>query len=135
MIPDLALSIRQPWAHFVAMGWKPVENRTWRRPNPALNFRGPFAIHASSGMTRAEYEEGAELAGRLGFACPLPGDLARGGIVGVASVSDIVKQHPSEWFYGPRGLVLSDARPVEFMPAKGALGFFLWKPGSPADVP
>lgn len=135
MIPSLALSIRQPWAHFVVMGWKPVENRCWRQPNPGLKFRGEFAVHAAAGMTRAEYEDAAELAERLGFVCPPPATLKRGGIVGAARVVDIVKEHESDWFFGPRALVLADTRPCDFIPAKGALGFFNWQPGNPADVP
>lgn len=135
MIPRLALSIRQPWAHFVVMGWKPVENRSWRHPNPGLSFRGEFAVHAAGGMTRDEYDEAAELASRLGYSCPPPAALARGGIVGVARLVDIVKHHESQWFFGPRGLVLADAKPVDFIPAKGSLGFFDWKPGALEDVP
>ena len=37
-----ALSIRQPWAHFIAAGIKGVENRSTLK-----NFRGEFLIHAS----------------------------------------------------------------------------------------
>ncbi|TIP17040.1 MAG: hypothetical protein E5X90_17425, partial [Mesorhizobium sp.] len=56
-LPTLALSVRQPWAHCLMMGWKPVENRSWRAGNPGLKFRGDFAIHASTGMTREEYAD------------------------------------------------------------------------------
>lgn len=134
-LPRLALSVRQPWAHCLAMGWKPVENRSWRQPNPGLRFRGEFAIHASKGLTQDEYRDCADLCAALGFTCPPPADLARGGIVGVGTVVDIVKEHDSDWFFGPRALVIADARPVEFIPAAGALGFFEWKRGDPADVP
>lgn len=37
-----ALSVWQPYAHFIATGEKPVENRTW-----ATKHRGWFAVHAS----------------------------------------------------------------------------------------
>lgn len=37
----IALSIRQPWAGAVALGWKPVENR-----GRMLSHRGTFLIHA-----------------------------------------------------------------------------------------
>lgn len=36
-----ALSIRNPWAHAIIAGLKPVENRSWR-----TNFRGRFVVHA-----------------------------------------------------------------------------------------
>lgn len=128
MIPRFALSVRQPWAHCLVMGWKPVENRNWRAPNPGLKFRGPFAIHASKGMTRDEYEGCAELCEDLGFACPPPADLLRGGIVGMATIVDVVKEFDSPWFFGPRGLVIADARPVDFIAVGGRLGFFEWEP-------
>ena len=128
ILPRLALSVRQPWAHCLAIGWKPVENRSWRSTNPGLKVRGPFAIHASMGMTRDEYEGCAELCEDLGFSCPAPADLPRGGIVGVATIVDIVSDFDSPWFFGPRGLVVADARPVEFIAVGGRLGFFEWEP-------
>lgn len=126
-LPKLALSIRQPWAHCVAAGWKPVENRSWRRGNPGLNFRGEFAIHASTGMTRDEYEDCAHLCGKIGFRCPPPAELLRGGIVGVATITDIVTEMDDPWFFGPKGLVVANARPIEFIPVGGQLGFFDWQ--------
>lgn len=56
-LPRLALSVRQPWAWALIHAGKNIENRIWRRPNPAMTQRGVVAIHASSGMTRAEYED------------------------------------------------------------------------------
>lgn len=135
ILPRLALSVRQPWAFALALGWKDVENRSWRVLSGTRKHRGPFCIHASRGMTRAEYEQAAETISGLGFECPAPDELPRGGIVGVATLVDIVRDHDSPWFFGPRGLVVADARLVEFIPAAGALDFFEWKPGDPADVP
>lgn len=126
-LPKLALSVRQPWAHCLMMGWKPVENRSWRAGNPGLKFRGDFAIHASTGMTRDEYENCADLCRSLGFPCPPPAELARGGIVGVGTIVDIVTELDSPWFFGPKGLIIANALPVEFIPVGGQLGFFDWK--------
>jgi hypothetical protein len=42
-VPEVALSVCQPWAWAIAQGHKSVENRTW-----ATRYRGPIAIHASS---------------------------------------------------------------------------------------
>ncbi|WP_176479187.1 hypothetical protein [Mesorhizobium sp. WSM3860] len=123
-LPKLALSVRQPWAHCLMMGWKPVENRSWRAGNPGLKFRGDFVIHASTGMTRDEYEDCADLCRSLGFQCPPPAELARGGIVGVGTIVDIVTELDSPWFFGPKGLIIANARPVEFIPVAGQLGFF-----------
>lgn len=126
-LPKLALSVRQPWAHCIVAGWKPVENRSWRRGNPGLNFRGDLAIHAATGMTRDEYEDCAHLCRAIGFKCPAPAELLRGGIVGVATIIDIVTEMDDPWFSGPKGLVVDNARPVEFIPVGGRLGFFDWR--------
>lgn len=127
-LPEWALSIRQPWAAAVIHLGKPLENRTWRRPNPGLEFRGRVAIHASRGLTRYEYEDAAEFMAKLGATCPAAIDLKRGGIIGSVTVVDVVKSHPSPWFFGPIALVLRDPEPCEFVPAMGELGFFRWKP-------
>lgn len=134
MLPRLALSIRQPWAHAIAAGWKDIENRSWRVITPQRRHVGDFAIHASKGMTRDEYEDCADYCADLGFALPPAADLRRGGIIGVARIVSIVKSSDSPWFFGPKGLVIADARPVNFVPAAGRLDFFEWKPAA-ADYP
>ena len=78
-------------------------------------------------MTRDEYEGCAELCEDLGFTCPPPADLKRGGIVGVATVVDIVTEFDSPWFFGPIGLVIANARSVDFVAVGGMLGFFDWR--------
>jgi hypothetical protein len=126
-LPDLALSVRQPWAYALIMGWKPVENRSWRKPNPGLAYRGPVAIHASSGMTQEEYRDAADFMKSVGFDCPPPDWLPRGGIVGSVTITGIVRDMDSPWFFGPVGLVVSDPAPCEPIPCAGSLGFFAWK--------
>lgn len=125
--PRLALSVRQPWAYALAAGWKDVENRDWRRPNPSLNFRGECCIHASCGMTRSEYEDARDFVEGRGHELPAARDLIRGAIIGVMTVADIVRQSDSPWFFGPAGLVVTGARMIEPIPAAGALGFFEWR--------
>lgn len=131
LLPDIALSVRQPWAWAIVNGFKDVENRS----TVALTKGGfdprPIAIHAAIGMTRGEYEDGAEFMARLGVACPHPSDLARGAVVGGATVTAIVAASASPWFLGPRGLVLQDAFAVDPIPAIGSLGYFRWKPCKP----
>ena len=146
IIPRLALSVRQPWAWAIIHGGKDIENRDWRRPNPGLNFRGEVAIHASSGMTRREYEDAADAIIDIIGRCPAPHELVRGGIIGMVTVVDVVRKaecpapsgrlperesegasnNPSPWFFGPVGLVLRDPVACAPVPAKGALGFFEW---------
>lgn len=125
--PRFALSIRQPWAWAVIYGGKDIENRSWRLPNPALGYRGDFAVHAAIGMTQVEYWHGFVFMAALGVKCPPPAELQRGGIIGVANLVDIVKDHASDWFMGSRGLVLANPRPTPFVPSVGALGFFAWQ--------
>lgn len=42
-----ALTLWQPWATMVAMGWKPIENRGWAPSEKQLAVGERFAIHAA----------------------------------------------------------------------------------------
>ncbi|MER8754134.1 ASCH domain-containing protein [Mesorhizobium sp. M0976] len=99
-LPDLALSVRQPWPWAILHGGKDIENRDW-----PTKIRGRVCLHASKGMTRDEYED-----------C-------------LATVHHIsVPDSASPWFFGRYGFVLRNAEPLdEFIPVKGALGFFKWR--------
>lgn len=126
-LPTYALSMTQPWAWAVVHGGKPVENRKWKDTNKDLRFRGPFAVHAASSMTQLDYYNAHDFMEKLGVKCPRPDDLVRGGIIGVSSVVRIVTESQDPWFFGPKGLVLGDTKPREFIRCKGMLGFFKWK--------
>lgn len=108
--PLIALSIRQPWCHSILFDGKDVENRSW-----PTDFRGQILIHASKGVDPEDREEVIE------HSMPL------GGIVGVMEIVDCVTACESRWFCGPYGFVIRNARPLRFVPCKGALGFF--RPG------
>jgi hypothetical protein len=115
-----ALSIRQPWAWLVANGHKTIENRTW-----TSHYRGAFFVHASAGGTKAERADIRRwVHRRFGVLVPDDEQLRFGGIVGRASVADVVSSSRSPWFKGPFGFVLDEARPLRFRPMRGALGFF-----------
>jgi hypothetical protein len=116
-----ALSIRQPWAWLILHGGKRIENRPRRS-----HYRGIFMLHASLGCTRAEYKRAVWFAHECGFAgrVPLLDELPRGGVVGVARLTDCVEASTSPWFVGEFGYVLDDVRPLPFVPCNGALGFF-----------
>lgn len=134
--PEVALSVRQPWAWAIIHAGKDIENRTWKAVNHGLRRRGRIAIHAAKGMTRKEYEDALDfMRDVIGICPPPPALLQRGGIIGSVDVVDVVKEHKSRWFFGPRGLVLRDPQPCEFTPAVGELGYFRWLPSSPAIVP
>lgn len=115
-----ALSIRQPWAWFLAAGHKDVENRSW-----PTRFRGRILIHAARGCTGAEWSEAAEFAKTAaGVEVPPLAQLDRGGFIGTMDIVDCVQSSPSPWFFGPYGFVIRDARPLPFVPWRGELGFF-----------
>lgn len=128
-----ALSVRQPWAWFILRAGKRIENRTWQ-----TTHRGPVLLHASKGMTRAEYAAGVEDAAvdtgeDYEAVIPGPKELKRGGIVGVMdivgcrpnprSLSDLEPWEGDEGFAWTIGGVM----PLPFIECSGSLG--LW------DVP
>jgi hypothetical protein len=131
-----ALSVRQPWAWAIIWGGKPVENRTAAALRH-MNFDGVdrLAIHASKGMTRDEYEEGAEFMASIGVACPPARELLRGGVIGTVKFDGITRNAVSRWFFGPRAIVVRDPQPCDFIPARGALGLFDWTPAAADCVP
>ncbi|KAI3597676.1 hypothetical protein D8I24_6492 [Cupriavidus necator H850] len=124
-----ALSIRQPWAWLIVNGHKDIENRSW-----ATKHRGPVLIHASKGMTRREYQDVQYFLFDLYETGPCNATLIklpkiealeRGGIVGIAHVTDCVRESGSPWHMPDCwGFKLSDARPVPFIAMPGKLGFF-----------
>ncbi|MFS7306556.1 ASCH domain-containing protein [Rahnella inusitata] len=125
-----ALSIRQPWAWLIVNGHKDIENRTWR-----TKFRGQVLIHASQHkVTRDEYESvraviiDYENRGCKPFFFPhfesFQHSCMRGGIVGVATITDCVDSSDSPWFFGPKGFVLAAAQRLPWEPMKGRLSFF-----------
>lgn len=135
-----ALSIRQPWAWLIvrpdligparaaaiaAGELKDVENRSW-----PTKYRGRVLIHASKGMTRAEYEDAEDplwASGGPTIELPPFDQLERGGIVGATTIDVCI--HPvdrtSNWHIeGAFGFHLIDTKPTPFVACKGALGFF-----------
>lgn len=129
-LPTMALSIRQPWAWAILTLGKDIENREW-----ATRFRGPVCIHASKGLTLDEYNGFIRTVHHVSLTHPFPSgetvppmhQFPRGGIVGTAEVAGCVTTSASPWFFGTYGLVLRNVRPVDFIPCKGALGFFKWQ--------
>lgn len=130
-----AISIRQPWAWLIVNGHKDIENRSWN-----TKYRGPVLIHASAAKpSMDDYSAVIDilLKSRMyhidfptwnDFSAPgnWPGHkgIERGGIVGVATITDCVPGSSSPWFFGPKGFTLSDASPLPLLPMKGKLSFF-----------
>lgn len=135
-LPELALSVRQPWAWAIIYGGKDIENRSWQATNHGLTVRGRKAIHAAKGMTRDEYDDASTFIRRdMGIDCPDPAYLTRGAIIGSVDVVDVVKESESRWFFGPRGLVLRNPIPCKPIPCIGALGYFRWTEADPSVMP
>lgn len=123
-----ALSLRQPWAWMVVHGGKDIENRKWR-----THFRGAFLIHAAIGMTPHEYEAAVAFARAADpqLVVPPAQDLLRGGIIGRATIVDVIppcgdaiscfhRWHiPSQY-----GFKLADVEASPFDKVRGALMFF-----------
>jgi len=126
IIPEFAISIRQPWAWLIVNGFKNIENRTW-----STKFRGPVLIHAGLKVDD-DFDFGFDIPHPLPEGQYVPwGDSGWpkkpdmfGGIVGIAEVTDCVTASASPWFFGPFGFVLENVRPVPFQPCRGQLGFF-----------
>jgi hypothetical protein len=133
-----ALSIRQPWAWLIirpdiigdesrAAAVKSGEIKTIENRSRRCLKRERIFIHASAGITRAEYADAADwLQETFGTTFNLPAfeKLECGGIVGSADITDCIAESCNHWFVGPFGWVLANARPETFKPCKGALNFF-----------
>jgi len=109
-----ALTICQPFAHLIAIGAKPIENREW-----PTRYRGPLAIHAGKSRNWLDLDDEADYPG-----------MAFGAVVAIATLYDCVRladlpvllaghQHA----YGPWCWLLKDIRrlptPVECRGAQG----------------
>lgn len=142
-----ALTFRQPWAWAVVYGGKPIDNRVWN-----TNFRGEFLIHAGLGMTLAEYKNFMDFAfgvfgdqrtfylpdseephGQCQTPFPTFNELERGGIIGKATLVDVLPRLPAgytmgwnhDWrFEGNYGFVLNDVQALPFQKCSGARKFW-----------
>lgn len=124
-----ALSIRQPWCWLILNCGKDVENRDWK-----TNYRGPLLIHAGKKLDPGCFD-GDELHPLPLYRAGAGPDIREslplrkegyplGGIVGIATLVDVVTSSTSPWFIGRYGFVLRDVQPLPFMPYSGALGLF-----------
>ncbi len=125
-----ALSIQQPWAWLIVNGYQDIENREW---SPL--YRGFLLIHAGKQVDgrffaddgKSLYFPYAEQVCGVSIAPIMPQNFEeyeRGGIVGYATLANVVTQSYSPWFRGKYGFVLTQRRPVPFIPLRGQLGLF-----------
>lgn len=115
------LSILQPYAWLIVNGHKDIENREWQ-----TRFRGRILIHAGNRYSRRDHDEYAEeFLEDFDIKLPAFDEMQLGGIVGSATVTDCVREHPSRWkILGSWGFVLKDQRVRPFVPYRGQLGIF-----------
>lgn len=115
-----AVTIRQPWAWAIAMGFKDIENRSWY---PRLDPGVVLAIHAAAAApTWGDVQRVAKLVGRQ---AEVPDEFDCGCVVATAHLVRAVKASRSKWFGGPVGWVLDRVRPLRKpVDCKGQLG--LW---------
>lgn len=134
-IPIHALSIKQPWAWAIIHAGKDVENRGSLGLCKRGATIGEFAVHASKGMTRYEYEQAKHFMSTIGIACPDPDELIRGAIIGHVSVWGFGRGSNRRWFMGPYRMDLEHPKACEPIATQGQLGFFKWSPKGQIDAP
>lgn len=112
-----AISIRQPWASLIVAGIKDIENRSW-----TTAYRGKVLVHASKKIDK----KAMKLVAKMGLGPNFIKTMEQytGGIIGEIEIVDCVKKSDSQWFEGPFGFVLKNAKPMEFLPLLGQLGLF-----------
>lgn len=115
------LSVKQPWATAIVLGWKPWENRPQRR-----NYRGPLLIQAGREAV-PDFAECVETIERLSGQ-KFPGEFKLGGLVGAVNLvgcADPLDHDDGKWRYaGQYGLELERAVTLPFRRIRGALGLF-----------
>jgi len=116
-----ALSIKQPWAYLIAIGYKDIENRNW-----STRFRGRVYIH-----TGKRFDDDALIWLMHKGVAPIDAlllhsnKMPRGVIIGEVDIIDCVAHSDSPWFVGPYGFVLANPTIYEKpLPCRGRLGFF-----------
>lgn len=123
----MAISIRQPWASYIALGPRTIEHRSW-----SWGYRGPLVICASkSGASGLAFD------GR-----PFP----TGCALAIVDMIDCrpIKKADMPAAYGPRELwpevagyafVLANARQVRPVAVKGQLRPWKWAGPALVEVP
>jgi len=125
------LSIKQPWLHAIVQFGKLIENRSYSYRQLGARDGDWIALHASSSLSRQEYESATEYHPRWSWPAYSPKDrneaFGLGCIHGFARLKRCLTESTDEWFCGPYGwefdAVLCLTYPYGTI--KGALG--LWQ--------
>jgi len=116
-----ALTVKQPWAHWIVSGQKNVENRSRR-----THYRGELLIHAGTAWDHTSQARQIELELALGLTRPSSDDVPYGAIIGSVQVVNCIRDSWSPWAAPGRWHWLL-RNPVVFstpIPCRGMLG--LW---------
>jgi hypothetical protein len=102
------LSIKHPWTWLIIHGLKDIENRDW-----TTSYRGALLIHAGKRVDEQCFGSDGRLLidywrSRYGDAlvARMPQqqqEYETGGLVGIATVVDVVTHSESPWFFGRYG--------------------------------
>lgn len=120
-----ALTILQPYAHFVVTGEKRFENRTWD-----TRHRGRVAIHAGKSL----YQEDIDWVSKVTKTPFDVDDLEYGAVIGVAELTSVTTRSRNRWFVGPFGFVLQNVRAIRPVPCPGQLRLWTLPPAVEAQV-
>jgi hypothetical protein len=113
------LTVKQPWAWSIVNGHKDVENRSF-----FIRYRGPVIIQSSARVSIADLSADAFwIEDETGLT--LPADFTLGSIEGIVTLTDVVKNSPSQWA-NPDNYhwLLTNPVPLPEHALKGKLG--LW---------
>lgn len=94
------ISLLQPWASLVVMGYKQIETRSWN-----TKYRGPLLIHASKKYTREQIKLGEKFNMNYGAGLGFTEDLPVGQIIG--SVNLVETFSTERVFTGAGGIVFT----------------------------
>ena len=109
------LSVRTPWAWLIVNGFKDVENRSW-----TTSYRGSLLIHAGYHLESRGYEVAEK------FGIRIPGDLPRGGLIGLVDLVDITRSSDSPWYQPDHyAWLIVNPQPMPFVPCRGLPGLFV----------
>lgn len=111
------ISIKQPWASLILEGIKPVENRT--RP---WNHKGPVAIHTGKTFDYEGFTSVIRGCSDNVYQIAYDSQELIGGIIGSVKMIDCVKDHDSDYFFGPYGYVFENPKKIDLIPWKGQQG-------------
>ena len=136
-----AITLTQPWASLVALGYKRVETRSW-----PTRYRGPLAIHAAKGFPAwaRQFAEEERAIGRLPARIPLGATICTVELVDCRPTQEValeisgLERHLGDyapgrwaWLFDPASLQVLE----EPIAAGGALGLWDWEPARPAPLP